>query len=82
MSFLRYLFQLTPSRRATDGKISNQPTANISTHALTEGDDVISMAAQICCISTHALTEGDTMSIFEQLQFRKFQLTPSRRATP
>ena len=54
-------FQLTPSRRATDNEKALNIALNISTHALTEGDNHM----LLCCqrrdlnISTHALTEGD-----------------------
>ena len=52
-------FQLTPSRRATSKDLQQSSKKEISTHALTEGDDVAEMAVTCCDISTHALTEGD-----------------------
>ena len=52
-------FQLTPSRRATDGKAQIFVSQPISTHALTEGDSELLVQKRLCCISTHALTEGD-----------------------
>ena len=52
-------FQLTPSRRATSFLVLFYLLLCISTHALTEGDDVAEMAVTCCDISTHALTEGD-----------------------
>ena len=33
----------------------------ISTHALTEGDEMIMYSVTLICISTHALTEGDVL---------------------
>ena len=54
------IFQLTPSRRATEQLLAENEQLIISTHALTEGDsrreDGNRYARQI---STHALTEGD-----------------------
>ena len=78
---LYYAFQLTPSRRATENALFDTASIHISTHALTEGDEVTLPVFQVIGISTHALTEGDlAVNIF--LPFtRKFQLTPSRRAT-
>ena len=52
----------------------------ISTHALTEGDNISRSNAGCVGISTHALTEGDLAIHFHRLP-KVFQLTPSRRAT-
>ena len=55
----RQAFQLTPSRRATALTLINTYEDNISTHALTEGDQYKRKNGRIRTISTHALTEGD-----------------------
>mgnify|MGYP000777115962 CR=1 FL=1 len=100
-----FVFQLTPSRRATIFLPYIQPVPShfnsrphggrlwevkrmynrlkISTHALTEGD----VSRKYFCnrsprISTHALTEGDNAKEKRGVELRRFQLTPSRRATP
>ena len=52
-------FQLTPSRRATQGDGPDRKQIIISTHALTEGDYRRSQSHIPVSISTHALTEGD-----------------------
>ena len=54
-----YVFQLTPSRRATETVFFTPLRRKISTHALTEGDDTEGIVAVLVDISTHALTEGD-----------------------
>ena len=54
---------------------------NISTHALTEGDDQLFCNAEFSLISTHDLTEGDTGAYANSDMRTSFQLTPSRRAT-
>ena len=54
----------------------------ISTHALTEGDFYASIIQRHSRISTHALTEGDNAKEKRGVELRRFQLTPSRRATP
>ena len=54
---------------------------NISTHALTEGDDSIVKMPPDYSISTHALTEGDMDGEVVATKVYSFQLTPSRRAT-
>ena len=59
------LFQLTPSRRATNETIKNQQEEIISTHALTEGDEHCRCSACRIGISTHALTEGDESERFQ-----------------
>ena len=56
------LFQLTPSRRATQTNGSTDVTIEISTHALTEGDRSTKRNRTDAGISTHALTEGDLLS--------------------
>ena len=53
----------------------------ISTHALTEGDFYASIIQRHSRISTHALTEGDNAKEKRGVELRRFQLTPSRRAT-
>ena len=55
----------------------------ISTHAFTEGDR-ISIRREITqkIISTHAFTEGDPIVAVEPFLTIRFQLTPSRKATP
>ena len=75
------LFQLTPSRRATQTNGSTDVTIEISTHALTEGDGTAAAEKRLEeGISTHALTEGDLAGNSSD-DSRIFQLTPSRRAT-
>ena len=55
-----FLFQLTPSRRATTAVWGDLTDTIISTHALTEGDTSgVKMLNYDQAISTHALTEGD-----------------------
>ena len=54
---------------------------NISTHALTEGDNIIRKYIDVSGISTHALTDGDRFPVSCTPSRRIFQLTPSRRAT-
>ena len=54
---------------------------DISTHALTEGDNIHVLSVAHCIISTHALTEGDMKAPRSSISTRVFQLTPSRRAT-
>ena len=56
-------------------------TVNISTHALTEGDQGIHGGRRGSGISTHALTEGDKEELVCKTLRYQFQLTPSRRAT-
>ena len=53
----------------------------ISTHALTEGDHCNLNHLHCQNISTHALTEGDDGTIRHKASGKRFQLTPSRRAT-
>ena len=54
---------------------------NISTHALTEGDNPKTVMERLGHISTHALTEGDGVRPRIMKDKLIFQLTPSRRAT-
>ena len=54
-----FIFQLTPSRRATERRRDDKRREGISTHALTEGDRKRCAAESHTGISTHALTEGD-----------------------
>ena len=54
---------------------------SISTHALTEGDDMGALEQKLLEISTHALTEGDRVLDRAVKKGKEFQLTPSRRAT-
>ena len=56
-------------------------TNEISTHALTEGDQFTTALRLSFFISTHALTEGDILPACILIQNCIFQLTPSRRAT-
>ena len=77
----RILFQLTPSRRATNQVTFVAVFSSISTHALTEGDDGAAPGCPERIISTHALTEGDRTSRRSTSTTCTFQLTPSRRAT-
>ena len=57
---LSLVFQLTPSRRATEGFSARCDEYAISTHALTEGDGTAAAEKRLEeGISTHALTEGD-----------------------
>ena len=54
------IFQLTPSRRATEQLLAENEQLIISTHALTEGDNGPQIPFLYTPdISTHALTEGD-----------------------
>ena len=77
-----FIFQLTPSRRATYHFHDGGYFRDISTHALTEGDK-------------YPLTPSSMLSLFQLTPSRRatvdiphccartvFQLTPSRRATP
>ena len=73
-------FQLTPSRRATPTVRRDFLWYCISTHALTEGDIFFFHHSDNHIISTHALTEGDICQLLFS-KIKKFQLTPSRRAT-
>ena len=75
------VFQLTPSRRATASLENYVRFYIISTHALTEGDDIGCCLFFSLLISTHALTEGDGASLDDLKLLIAFQLTPSRRAT-
>ena len=54
-------FQLTPSRRATRCTVHLVNLIEISTHALTEGDQFTTALRLSFFISTHALTEGDRL---------------------
>ena len=74
-------FQLTPSRRATRCTVHLVNLIEISTHALTEGDQFTTALRLSFFISTHALTEGDILPACILIQNCIFQLTPSRRAT-
>ena len=65
---VRWIFQLTPSRRATSFDHSVQFFQCISTHALTEGDAFRSLYPDKKYISTHALTEGDLYAIFNAIE--------------
>ena len=58
------VFQLTPSRRATNASVLIDWLAIISTHALTEGDAYDYVTVPENAISTHALTEGDSQCIY------------------
>ena len=75
------IFQLTPSRRATNEAVKISTGGVISTHALTEGDLLRNWKKEFLDISTHALTEGDQTAHIQHATERIFQLTPSRRAT-
>ena len=77
----RLPFQLTPSRRATNGQYYIYARMRISTHALTEGDHHSGERIPDENISTHALTEGDDTVRDNLFHNNTFQLTPSRRAT-
>ena len=54
-----FIFQLTPSRRATERRRDDKRREGISTHAHTEGARKRCAAESHTGISTHALTEGD-----------------------
>ena len=75
------IFQLTPSRRATRCTVHLVNLIEISTHALTEGDQFTTALRLSFFISTHALTEGDILPACILSKTCIFQLTPSRRAT-
>ena len=62
VTFDRFTFQLTPSRRATGHLCHGLQRHGISTHALTEGDNIRPLTDKVIVISTHALTEGDEPS--------------------
>ena len=75
-------FQLTPSRRATAGKIYRCSSCQISTHALTEGDNVSNISFVV--VTFFQLTPSRRATRYRiGLPQRDviFQLTPSRRAT-
>ena len=77
----KHLFQLTPSRRATDDvpeELNSIENFNSRPHGGRRNGQPENYGD--CIISTHALTEGDALGtgIFRSDQF---QLTPSRRAT-
>ena len=69
-------FQLTPSRRATltGGKLTG--VKDISTHALTEGDNGDGARSAVENISTHALTEGDAKHRARRTSWKHFNSRP------
>ena len=76
------IFQLTPSRRATLAAAQNTFTRRYFNSRPHGGRHVVwSCKTLQNHISTHALTEGD-QSLLSVVPAKKFQLTPSRRATP
>ena len=75
------IFQLTPSRRATWQRQNIANIADISTHALTEGDQTycnLSLGAQKFQLTPSRRATIDNWKI---VVIFIFQLTPSRRAT-
>ena len=76
----RRIFQLTPSRRATDNERRRRRYHyfNSRPHGGRRNESLVS---ELVCISTHALTEGDYIPYDYERAYREFQLTPSRRAT-
>ena len=70
------IFQLTPSRRATQDECDRDSDRIISTHALTEGDDALPSIPPVTSISTHALTEGDKGDILWRSGHTDFNSRP------
>ena len=78
---LKGAFQLTPSRRATTYIVRRIRRSCISTHALTEGDSqqrIIFSQVTYFNSRPHGGRQGLFMAYVRN---KKFQLTPSRRAT-
>ena len=75
------IFQLTPSRRATCQSGIRLLCCNISTHALTEGDEVVPRCHMITQ-HFNSRPHGGRRFFKREINARfQFQLTPSRRAT-
>ena len=74
-------FQLTPSRRATAGKIYRCSSCQISTHALTEGDQKQMALKPPGCRFQLTPSRRATEESMRPGYALVFQLTPSRRAT-
>ena len=75
------IFQLTPSRRATVSVLKVHTVYDISTHALTEGDDKhfpLGHCSQHFNSRPHG---GRLRNTTQRYRGGIFQLTPSRRAT-
>ncbi len=75
------IFQLTPSRRATEQLLAENEQLIISTHALTEGDPLYQDSDENYQAFQLTPSRRATETYARQLQYNKFQLTPSRRAT-
>ena len=76
------IFQLTPSRRATDSEVFICSREEISTHALTEGDGEEKYMKDL--IEAFQLTpsrRATSALLCPSMWQNTFQLTPSRRAT-
>ena len=78
VTFDRFTFQLTPSRRATGHLCHGLQRHGISTHALTEGDNIRPLTDKVIVISTHALTEGDIIVLVTIMTVLNFNSPPHR----
>ena len=76
VTFDRFTFQLTPSRRATGHLCHGLQRHGISTHALTEGDNIRPLTDKVIVISTHALTEGDIIVLVTIMTVLNFNSRP------
>ena len=75
------IFQLTPSRRATEQLLAENEQLIISTHALTEGDPLYQDSDENYQAFQLTPSRRATLNILQYNKAMKFQLTPSRRAT-
>ena len=76
LKYVLFIFQLTPSRRATGHLCHGLHTHAISTHALTEGDNIRPLTDKVIVISTHALTEGDIIVLVTIMTVLNFNSRP------
>ena len=75
------IFQLTPSRRATLFYNVGFRPHDISTHALTEGDELASIFVSVALTFQLTPSRRATSAPTDEVSDVAFQLTPSRRAT-
>ena len=75
------VFQLTPSRRATVLSANRRQERQISTHALTEGDDFLQSTSTDLNDFNSRPHGGRRKATQTNTGTQTFQLTPSRRAT-
>ena len=78
---LSSIFQLTPSRRATDFYFTHGILLSFQLTPSRRATGHLCHGLQRHGISTHALTEGDNTALSGCTEEERFQLTPSRRAT-